>query len=57
MEWRLLDKLIALLGAMLAGVSIHYLSRALGLAETVPGVIVGTAFAAVALSAIHWKVD
>lgn len=52
---QVLSCIIAFLLALLTGATIHYLSRWLGLAETTPGVILGTAFMAVVLTNIHWR--
>lgn len=48
-------KLFAFLMALLAGALTHFLSRALGLADTVPGVIVTTALAAIFIASLREK--
>lgn len=47
-------KLIAILSGMLAGALVHYVSRGLGLQETVPGSIFAAAVASAAMCSIRW---
>ena len=52
---QLVSMVVAVVGGLLAGVSVHLISRALRLEFTMPGALLATAVCSVLLSYVRWR--